>query len=85
MAGACLFPNARASLHHHSHTRFRLSQCATTISSERRRVVLPRCAAGSQIVAKLLTAAQERAALRAAESSREGIKFLLPLRFFFLT
>ena len=82
MAGACLFPNAHASL---SHTRFRLSQCATTISFERRMVVLPRCAAESQISVKLLTAAQERAALRAAESSREGIKFLLPLRFFFLT
>lgn len=76
MAGAGLFTKA---LHHHCITRL---QWTTRISYERRQFVLPRCAAASQATVRLLTAAQERAALRAAESSREGESVLLFVEFF---
>ena len=77
MAGACFFTYPHGSLHYHSLTRFRPSQCTTTISYERRRLALPRCAAAKQTRVKLLAAAQERAALRAVESSREGESLFL--------
>lgn len=71
MAAASLFTNTHASLHHHSVTRFRPSQSTTPISFQRRQFALPRCGAAKQTAAELFTAAQERAALRAAESSRD--------------
>lgn len=70
MASACLLTKSHLSLH--CLARSRNSQRINAIAHKRRLVGVLRCAAAEQTTLQILTAAEERAALRAVESSREG-------------
>nr|PNR28380.1 hypothetical protein PHYPA_028972 [Physcomitrium patens] len=69
MASACLLTKSHLSLH--CLARSRNSQRINAIAHKRRLVGVLRCAAAEQTTLQILTAAEERAALRAVESSRE--------------